>query len=628
MPLQKNTFVPGINREGTAYDNEGGWFDCNLIRFRAGRPEKFGGWGKLLSATYQGTARALHNFISLAGTKYLGIGTHFKYYIVENNDAFNDITPIRKTVGAGQTDTTATTFAKVGNDDATITVTNNSHGAVQNDFVTFSGAASLGGNITAAVLNQEYQIATVTDGNTYTIEAKDTSGNTVLANSSDSGTGGGSVVSTYQINTGLDVFVSSTGWGANSWGSSGWGSTTPLSSSNQLRIYTHDNYGEDLIFNVRAGGIYRWVENNGTGTRATELSAATGANQVPTAALQVLTSEVDRHLIVLGADPLNTSNVRTGSVDPMLVAFSDQENPLDFETKATNSAGELRLSSGSLIVGAVKSRQETVIFTDTSVYSMQFIGPPFTFGLNLINESTGLIGPKAAVTAPNGVYYMSYDSFYIYNGSVQQIPCTVRNYVFSDINQAQAYKINAFTNNKHSEVGWFYPSASSTEIDRYVIYNYAESVWYYGQLSRTAWLDSNIESYPQAVSGGYLYEHEKGFDNDGAEMTGVFIESSDFDLGDGDSFAFLRRIIPDVKFLDDDSSSNVNIVTKTRNFPGDSLTTDSTATVTPSTQQEHMRARGRQAAVRIASNDGDSGNVGVGWRLGALRYDIRPDGKK
>ena len=628
MPLQKTTFNPGINREGTAYDNEGGWFDCNLVRFRAGRPEKFGGWSKLLSATYQGTARALHNFISLAGTKYLGMGTHLKYYIVENNDAFNDVTPIRKTVGAGQTDTTATTFAKVANEDATITVTNNSHGAVQNDFVTFSGAADLGGNITAAVLNQEYQIATVTDGNTYTIEAKDTSGNTVLANSSDSGTGGGSVVSTYQINTGLDAYVSSTGWGANSWGSSGWGSTTPLSAANQLRIYTHDNYGEDLIFNVRAGGIYRWIENNGTGTRATALSDATGANQVPTAALQVLTSETDRHLIVLGADPLNTSNVRTGSVDPMLIAFSDQENPLDFETRTTNSAGELRLSSGSLIIGAVKSRQEIVIFTDTSVYSMQFIGPPFTFGLNLINESTGLIGPKAAVTGPNGVYYMSYDAFYLYNGSVQQLPCSVRNYVFSDINQGQAYKINAFTNNKHSEVGWFYPSASSSEVDRYVIYNYLEKVWYYGQLSRTAWLDSNIESYPQAVSGGYLYEQEKGFDNDGSEMTGVFIESSDFDLGDGDSFAFLRRLIPDIKFLDDDASSNVNIVTKTRNFPGDSLTTDNTATVTPSTQQEHMRARGRQAAVRIASNDGDSGNVGVGWRLGALRYDIRPDGKK
>jgi hypothetical protein len=622
MPLQKTTFNPGINREGTAYDNEGGWFDCNLVRFRAGRPEKFGGWSKLLSATYQGTARALHNFISLAGTKYLGIGTHLKYYIVENNDAFNDVTPIRNTTGNNEIAFSAS------NGSSTLTITDTSHGAVQNDFVTFSGAVSLGGNITAAVLNQEYQIATVTDGNTYTVVAKDTSGSTVTANGSDTGNGQGTVVGAYQINTGLDAYVSSTGWGANSWGSSGWGSTTPLSAANQLRIYTHDNYGEDLIFNVRAGGVYRWIENNGTGTRATALSDATGANQVPTAALQVLTSETDRHLIVLGADPLNTSNVRTGSVDPMLIAFSDQENPLDFETRTTNSAGELRLSSGSLIIGAVKSRQEIVIFTDTSVYSMQFIGPPFTFGLNLINESTGLIGPKAAVTGPNGVYYMSYDAFYLYNGSVQQLPCSVRNYVFSDINQGQAYKINAFTNNKHSEVGWFYPSASSSEVDRYVIYNYLEKVWYYGQISRTAWLDSNIESYPQAVSGGYLYEQEKGFDNDGSEMTGVFIESSDFDLGDGDSFAFLRRLIPDVKFLDDDASSNVNIVTKTRNFPGDSLTTDNTATVTPSTQQEHMRARGRQAAVRIASNDGDSGNVGVGWRLGALRYDIRPDGKK
>jgi len=622
MPLQKTTFNPGINREGTAYDNEGGWFDCNLVRFRAGRPEKFGGWSKLLSATYQGTARALHNFISLAGTKYLGMGTHLKYYIVENNDAFNDVTPIRNTTGNNEIAFSAS------NGSSTLTITDTSHGAVQNDFVTFSGAVSLGGNITAAVINQEYQIATITDGNTYTVVAKDTSGSTVTANGSDTGNGQGTVVGAYQINTGLDAYVSSTGWGANSWGSSGWGSTTPLSAANQLRIYTHDNYGEDLIFNVRAGGVYRWIENNGTGTRATALSDATGANQVPTAALQVLTSETDRHLIVLGADPLNTSNVRTGSVDPMLIAFSDQENPLDFETRTTNSAGELRLSSGSLIIGAVKSRQEIVIFTDTSVYSMQFIGPPFTFGLNLINESTGLIGPKAAVTGPNGVYYMSYDAFYLYNGSVQQLPCSVRNYVFSDINQGQAYKINAFTNNKHSEVGWFYPSASSSEVDRYVIYNYLEKVWYYGQISRTAWLDSNIESYPQAVSGGYLYEQEKGFDNDGSEMTGVFIESSDFDLGDGDSFAFLRRLIPDVKFLDDDSSSNVNIVTKTRNFPGDSLTTDNTATVTPSTQQEHMRARGRQAAVRIASNDGDSGNVGVGWRLGALRYDIRPDGKK
>jgi hypothetical protein len=410
----------------------------------------------------------------------------------------------------------------------------------------------------------------------------------------------------------------------------GWGvaATSGVETSlNNLRLWSHDNYGEDLILNVRGGGVYRWVENNGTGNRAVELSSQTGANQVPTVGLQVLTSETDRHLIVFGTDPI-VNDSRSGEIDPMLIAFSDQENPLDFRTLTTNTAGSLRLSSGSKIIGAVKARQEIIVFTDTAIYSMQFIGPPFTFGLNLINENTGLIGPKAAITAPSGVFFMSYDSFYLYNGTVQQIPCTVRNYVFSDINQEQGFKIHGFSNNKHSEVGWFYPSASATEIDRYVIYNYQEQVWYYGQLNRTAWLDSNIEEYPQAVGSNYLYQHEFGFDNDGAEMTNVFIESSDFDLGDGDSFSFLKKVIPDVKFLDDDAASNVNIVTKTRNFPGDTLSSGQTSTVTPSTKQGHIRARGRQAVVRLASNDGNNGNLGVGWRLGATRYDIQADGRR
>lgn len=312
----------------------------------------------------------------------------------------------------------------------------------------------------------------------------------------------------------------------------------------------------------------------------------------------------------------------------MLIAFSDQENPLDFRTLTTNTAGELRLSSGSKFIGAVKARQEIIVFTDIAIYSMQFIGPPFTFGLNLINENTGLIGPKAAVTAPSGVFFMSYDSFYVYNGTVQQIPCTVRNYVFSDINQEQGFKIHGFTNNKHSEVGWFYPSASSTEIDRYVIYNYQEKVWYYGQLNRTAWLDSNIEEYPQATGSSFLFQHEVGFNDDGAEMTNVFIESADFDIEDGERFSFLRKVIPDIKFLNNDSGSNVNIVTKTRDFPGDTLSSGQTATISPTTTQSHIRARGRQAVVRLASNDGDNGNLGVGWRLGATRYEIRSDGRR
>ena len=622
MPLQKLTFRPGINREGTDYDNEGGWFDCNLVRFRKGRPEKFGGWEKLSTNTYLGTARALHAWISLGGTKYLGLGTTFKYYI-ESGNVFNDITPIRSTTSAGDV-----TFS-ASNGDATITVADTGHGAVQNDFVTFSGAATLGGNITAAVLNQEYQIATIVNANSYTIEAKDTSGATVTANASDSGNGGSSVVGTYQISVGLDVYIPGTGWGINGWGSGTFGSTSSLSNTNQLRIWTHDSFGENLIINQRSAGIYQWTENNGVSTRAVELSGISGANLVPTKGLQVITSEKDRHLIVLGADPISGSS-RTGTVDPMLIAFSDQENALDFEPLSTNTAGSLRLSSGSSIIGGVKARQEILVWTDTALYSMQFIGPPFTFGINLINEGTGLIGPKAAVTTPSGVYWMSYNNFYSYNGSVQTLPCSVHNYVFSDINLTQSFKVNAFTIKDKSEVGWFYCSSSSDEVDRYVIYNYVEGVWFYGQLSRTAWLDSGIVNYPRSVSSGYLYQQEIGFNDDGSPMTNVFIESSDLDIGDGNQFSFVKRIIPDYKFLQDDNNGNINIVLKTRNFPGDTLATNSTSAITSSTQQAFVRSRSRQIALRFESDDdaNNDGNLSIGWRLGATRIDIKPDGRR
>mgnify|MGYP003110457393 FL=1 len=622
MPLQKLTFRPGINREGTAYDNEGGWFDCNLVRFRKGRPEKFGGWEKLTTNTYLGTGRALHPWISLGGTKYLGIGTTWKYYI-ESGTVFNDITPIRSTTAAGDV-----TFS-ASNGDATITVSDTAHGAVKNDFVTFSGAATLGGNITAAVLNQEYQIATIVNANSYTIEAKDTNGDTVTANASDTGNGGSSVVGAYQLNVGLDVYVPGTGWGINGWGSGAFGSTSALSDTNQLRLWTHDNFGEDLIINQRNAGIYKWTENNGVTTRAVELSGISGANLVPTKGLQVITSEKDRHLIVLGCDPISGS-ARTGTIDPMLIAFSDQENDLDFEPLSTNTAGSLRLSSGSSIIGGVKARQEILVWTDTALYSMQFIGPPFTFGINLINEGTGLVGPKAAITTPSGVYWMSYNNFYTYNGSVQTLPCSVHNYVFTDINLTQSFKINAFTIKDKSEVGWFYCSSSSDEIDRYVIYNYVEQIWFYGQLTRTAWLDSGIVNYPRAVNGGYLYQQEIGFDDDGSPMTNVFIESSDMDIGDGEQFSFIKRIIPDYKFIQDNNNCNVNIVLKTRNFPGDSLTTNSTSSISANTQQAYVRSRSRQISLRFESDDDatDDGNLGIGWRLGATRIDIKPDGRR
>ena len=620
MALSKFIFRPGINREGTDYDNEGGWFDANLIRFKNGRVQKIGGWVKDTLSTYVGKARALHAWVSLEGTKFLGIGTTWKYYVKEGTN-FNDITPIRKT------STNSITFAAT-NGSSTITVTDSSHGAVTNDFVTISGAVSLGGLVTASVLNQEYQILLVTGTNTYTITAKDTSGATVTANSSDSGNGGSGVDGVYQINVGLDVFVSSTGWGVGTWGANTWGSAEALSASNQLRLWTHDHFGENLIINPRGGGIYRWLENSGVGTRAAELSGITGANLVPTVGLQAITSEKDRHLIILGSDPI-VNSVRTGSVDPMLIAFSDQENDIDFEPRSTNTAGSLRLSSGSRIVGSVKSRQEILIWTDTALYSMQFIGPPFTFGINLINENSGLMAPKAAVTAPSGVFWMGYDNFYVYTGSVKKVPCSVLSYVFDDFNSGQAYKTHAFTNTQYDEVGWFYCSGSSDEIDRYVSYNYAENVWAYGQLRRYAWLDSGVESYPRATDNSYLYEHETGFDDDGSPMTNVFVESSDFDIGDGEQFAFINKMIPDIRFLSNSTGGQVNLVLKTRNFPGDTLTTNSTSVITSSTQQSHVRARARQAVVRVESDDDNtSGNTATGWRLGATRLDVRADGRR
>ncbi len=353
MPLTTLNFKPGINKEETDYANENGWVDGNLIRFRKGRPEKIGGWEKQSDTnTYLGSGRALHSWISLGGARYLGIGTHLKYYI-EEGEAYNDITPIRVTTSAGDVTFSAT------NGSSTLTVTDASHGASTGDFVTFSGASSLGGLVTAAVINQEYQILLVTGTNTYTVTAKDTSGAEVTANASDSGNGGSSVVGAYQINTGLDVYVPSTGWGVGTWGAGTFGSTSAITATGQLRLWTHDNFGENLIINPRGGGLYRWVENNGLSVRALELQGISGASKVPTLGLQVITSEVDRHLIVLGADPIDSSSGnRTGVIDPMLVAFSDTENELDFNPIATNTAGSVRLSSGSLIVGGfeIKTR--------------------------------------------------------------------------------------------------------------------------------------------------------------------------------------------------------------------------------------------------------------------------------
>jgi len=629
MPYAKYIFKPGIDREGTDYSNEGGWYDANLVRFRKGRPEKIGGWSKNTLNTFLSTCRALHAWVNLELTKYLGLGTTWKYYVLQGN-VFNDITPLRVTTSAGDV-----TFS-ASDGDATITVTDASHGAVANDFVTFSGAATLGGLITAEVLNQEYQIATITSVNVYTIEAKDTDGDEVTANSSDSGSGGGSVVGAYQINVGLDVFVEGSGWGAGTWGAGTWGSVSAISASSQLRNWSHGNFGEDLVLNPRGGGVFYWDQSGGATTRAVAVSDLSGAILAPTIALQVLVSDIDRHVVCLGADPINDSNVRTSSSDPMFICWSDQENVTDWEPIATNTAGSLRLSSGSEIIGGLSSREEILIWTDTSMYSMSYIGPPFTFGVNLINQGVGLIGPKAAVNTPDGVYWMDRKGFYKYSGSVQLVPCSVHYYVFSDFNQGQYFQTFGFVNKQFNEVGWFYCSSGETTIDRYVVYNYAENTWTIGQLSRSAWMDEGIFESPIATyttsNVGYLYDQETGNDADGSPMDNVYIQSSDFDMHpDGDYYTFIRKVIPDVKFTGNGGSDQtINFVLKSRNFPGDSLTTDTTQTVTSTTQRLDTRIRARQLAFRIESDDDNSSEIrlGVGWRLGDTRMDVKPDGRR
>jgi hypothetical protein len=445
-------------------------------------------------------------------------------------------------------------------------------------------------------------------------------------------------VGAYQINVGLDVFVDGTGWGAGTWGAGTWGSSSALSSLNQLRLWSMDSFGEDLIANVRAGRIYYWDTSAKTlGTdRAVDIADLAGANFTPTIALQVLVSDIDRHVIALGADPINDSaTARTGTSDPLLIAFSDQENPAEWFPTATNTAGSLRCSAGSQIVGGLRARQETLVWTDVALYSLQFIGAPLTFGLNLINEGVSLIGPNAPINTPAGVFWMDKKGFYSYQGAVQSVPCSVRSYVFDDLNEGQSFQIFAFLNKQFDEVGWFYCSSSSDTIDRYVTYNYVEQTWAIGNLSRTAWLDEGLESFPRAAGGdgtsNYVYSHETGFDDDGSPMDNVFIESADFDLGDGEEFQFIRRCIPDVKFTGDSGSTQtINFVLKARNFPGDSLTTDQTSSFTTSTTKIDTRARGRQAVVRFESDDdGDVGvRTGVGFRIGGTRLDIQPNGRR
>jgi hypothetical protein len=622
MALTKLQFRPGINREITSYSNEGGWYDCDKVRFRFGFPEKIGGWQKYSSSTYLGSARALHNWVALDGSDYLGLGTHLKYYI-EEGGAFNDITPIRVTTSAGDVTFSATDGSSV------ITVTDTDHGAIENDFVTFSGAVSLGGVITADVLNQEYQIVTIVDADTYTITSA------IAANSSDTGNGGASVVGAYQLNVGLDTTVGGTGWGAGTWGRGTWGSGAAITTNAELRLWSHDNFGEDLIINPIDGGVYYWDKSNGVITRAVELSTLSGTpTSVPQIAKQVLVSDQDRHVIAFGCDGLGANSSATqgdGTQDPLLIRFSSQEDPIDWWPTATNTAGDLRLGSGSEFVRAVETKREILVWTNSSLHSMRFIGEPFTFGIQQLASRITIMGPKAVSSVNDNVFWMGVDSFYIYNGRTQEIPCTVKDKVFLDFNQAQRDKVVSGVNTEFTEVFWFYPSASSSENDRYVVYNYGEKVWYYGSLARTAWIDRGIRPNPIAAEGGYLYNHEIGYDDDGAAMSS-YIESSQMDMGDGEQFTLISRLIPDLTF---DGSTNLDpsadFTLQARNYPGGnylqsaekSATRTSTSPVEQFTNQLNMRLRGRSFAMKV-----DSDAVGVRWKLGSPRVDIRTDGRR
>ena len=616
MTLKRFNFQSGIHKEGTAYSNEGRFFDAGFIRFRAGRPEKMGGWVKKYQNSFVGVCRKIKQWAANNGLRYIGLGTTKKTYIISGN-SFIDVTPIRLTSGAGDP-----TFS-ASNGSSVLTVTEAGHGAVLGDFVTFSSAASLGGLITPAVLNQEYEITSITDANTFTITAKDTDGNTVTANSSDTGNGGSSTVAVYQINIGLDVAVPGGGWSSGPWGDGTWGTAAGDTVANTLRLWSLDNFGEDLVLNARLGAIFLW-DATSPSNRAKELSTIAGAANPPSEVLQIVVSTQDRHVLAIGCNPIFESNL-----DPMQIRWCTQENVLDWTPKTTNTAGDLKLSVGSTIIGAVRGRQEIAIWTDNALYSVQFVGAPFVFKANLITDGVSLIGPNAAVTANNVIFFMDRGNFYAYAGAAKVLPCTVRAYVFDDFAEAQAEQVVAFANTAFNEVGWFYPSASSTVCDRMVVYNYEENAWSISDLARDAWDDAAASAdTPIAVKTtsdiGHVFSHETGFDDDGQALT-AFIETADFDISDGDHFAFVKRLLPDCLFVGESDSPVLDYSIKVRDNAGGTLSTASTTSVTPTSEfaMSNVRARARQVRVRVESTD-----IQNGWRLGDVRLDVRQDGRR
>jgi len=696
MPLSKILFKPGVNRENTRYTTEGGWYDGDKIRFRQGTPEVIGGWQRISANTFIGVCRSLWNWVTLGGLNLVGVGTNLKFYI-ERGGGYNDITPIRDTV-------TLTNPFTATNGSPIIAVADTAHGCVTGDFVTYSGATGLGGTITAAVLNQERQV-TVVNSNAYTINVG------VNANATDAAgsPGGGTVTTAYQLNVGPEAVIPVTGWGAGTWGAGTWG--TGGTSLTSLRLWSQRNYGEDLVFGPRGGGLYYWGATAGVASRGVLLRSLGGTCTITIASPAVVTSTIlytegaavvfsttgalptgitagttyfafnnvglTFQLIDTAGNIVNTSGTQSGvqSItpqdiplvqnfiavsdvsrfiltfgvndygsavqDPMLIRWSNQDDPYNWTPDATNQAGSARLSDGSEIVTAIQTRQEIVVFTDSALYSLQYLGPPLVWSTQLLGANTSIQGQNCVAVASGIVYWMGVDKFYLYDGRVQTLNCDVRRYVFSNFNSAQSAQVFAGTNEGFNEVWWFYCSANSTVVDKYVVFNYAEKIWYYGTLGRTAWLDSGLRDFPLAATYNYnLVNHEQGINNNETGTTTAIaanISSSEFDIGDGHNFGFVWRVLPDLTFETSSNSLTAQAPAVTMTLfglsnSGSGVTSSAGAPVAASasyviteefTGQIYTRMRGRQMIFKIESNQ-----INTTWQIGAPRVDIRPDGRR
>lgn len=614
MEFVKLQYKPGIVKDVTQYGAMGSYINCDKIRFHHGFPESIGGWQKAVDSQFDGTCRMLHMWASLSSETLIALGTHLKLYLLQGGTLYN-ITPIRATQ-AGLTDPFTTSSGST-----TVTVADTAHGAQLNDFVTFSGATGFNG-VATDTLNAEHQITAIVDANNYQIVVADTA--------SGSGSGGGTVAAEYQLTTGQEGTLYGLGWGAGSWSRNTWSSPADEPTQGQiLRLWSMDNFGEDLIVNPRLGSIYYY--DTSAGGEAADLSTLSTASNTPTACMEVMVSDTGRQVIAFGVNPLGESEL-----DPLFIRWSAQEDAGDWTPTTTNAAGGLRIPNGSTFVTALKTKQEILIWTDASLHSMSYVGTDYIYGIQLISKKMNIIAPNAKTAVGEKVFWMGYNQMYMYDGRVTPMNCPVSDYVFDDINRDQIDKVFCGSNSSFNEVWWHYPSADSEENDRYLIYNYVEDVWYYGMLDRTSWHDKGITQYPLATdSNGYLYYHEIGID-DGSTMPvspiNAYVEAAPLELGEGHNFMFISRLIPDITFANStEGNPSATFTLKPRDYPGIAYHTSDDGTVTRSattpveafTEQVYVRLRCRSVALRVESNA-----TGVAWRLGTPRIEVRTDGRR